>query len=149
MNLFDDKPELTPHKFKIRGGKTWHLTQEFYDELKDTYPLKDVEGQVREAKLWCKANTRKRKTAVGMKKFLLGWLSRADETGYVTTEPEKSRTDQIRDRNLKEDKRIYESIVKAWPVFELKQHKQFMAACCADTRLRDWALEIRPELKTS
>lgn len=147
MGLFDNEPALTNHKFPIRGGKTWHLTQDYYDELKETFPLHDIEGDVREAKLWCRVNKRKRKTAKGMTKFLLGWMSRADATGFVTTEPEKSPTEVLRELKIKEYIDSWENVIGEWPVEKLKGRKDFMFACNAYPEFKEWALEKRPDLK--
>jgi hypothetical protein len=137
---------LTNHDFKIKGGKTWHLTQQFYDELMDTYPLVDVEGEMRASKLWCKVNKSNRKTARGMSRFLLGWCGRAEQTGIVTTTPEKSREEVVQDRIVRDNIAKYQSVIKEWPVGKLKANSGFMSASQYPD-FAAWALEQRPDLR--
>ena len=75
---------MTKFTFIIKGDKWWTLTQKFYDELKKAYPQHDVDAELRKMVLWCRKNTRKRKSAGGMSRFILGWMNRSEEVGYVS-----------------------------------------------------------------
>jgi hypothetical protein len=57
---------------------SWTLTDEYYDYLCDTFPSHDVDAELRKAHAWIDARPAKRKTARGMKRFIVGWLSRAE-----------------------------------------------------------------------
>ena len=142
-------PALTNHQFKIKGNKLWTLTQEFYDELKEAYPLHDVEGEMRAAKLWCKTVlVSKRKTAKGMRRFLMGWVGRAEATGHVTVDPERTPLEINYDRVVKSHIDMFSNIIHERTVAELKANKMFMAAS-RYPEFAKWALEQRPDLKQS
>jgi hypothetical protein len=142
VSLFDNEPKLTNHQFKIKGGKIWHLTQEYYDELKETYPLHDVEGEMRSSKLWCKnASASKRKTGRGMQKFLSGWVGRSEATGHVTVDPEKSQAELIYEKNVREKIELFSNVVNERTKEELRDNKGFMYAYDTYPEFRAWAKE--------
>lgn len=141
--------DLTTHKFLIRGGKTWHLTQEFYDELKETYPLHDVEGEIRKAKLWVKNAPRRRKTAKGMKRYISGWIARSEETGHVTeAEPKLSFAEQREldaQKDFEKSVEQYAVIIHDWTIDKLK-NSYFFKSAMKNPLFRAWAIEQRPDL---
>lgn len=55
----------------------WTLHQWQIDEWAGLYPNLDVPTQMRHALAWVKANPSKRKTARGMQKFLVSWMTRS------------------------------------------------------------------------
>ena len=145
--LFTNEPKLTGHVFKIKGNKLWTLSQGYYDELKDTFPLKDVEREMRAAKLWCKnVSASKRKTAVGMNRFLGGWVSRSESDGHVTVDPEKSHSELVYEKNLKGHIDRWSNVIMERTPGELKANKMFMAAS-QYPEFAAWAIEKRPDLK--
>lgn len=62
------------------GPKTWELTQEFFDQLREAYPGVDVLEQCRKARVWMMANESRRKTAKGMPRYLNNWMDRAQNS---------------------------------------------------------------------
>jgi hypothetical protein len=64
-------------------GKTreWALTQSQVDRWSGLFPSLDVMAEARGALAWCEANPSKRKTAGGMPKFLVAWLTRSQNSG--------------------------------------------------------------------
>lgn len=64
--------------------KTWTLTQEKVDELRESYPNLDVIAECRKALAWCRNNRPKQKTAKGMPAFLANWLNKATDSGRGT-----------------------------------------------------------------
>jgi hypothetical protein len=139
MTLFENEPALINHQFKIKGNKIWHLTQEYYDELKDTYPLHDVEGEMRAAKLWCKnVSASKRKTAKGMVRFLSSWVGRSEATGHVTVDPEKSQAELIYEKNVREKIEMFSNVINERTKGELRQNKGFMYAYATYPEFREW-----------
>jgi hypothetical protein len=45
------------------------------------YPGVDVPGQFRKMRAWCMANPKRRKTVRGVRAFVVGWLSREQDSG--------------------------------------------------------------------
>ena len=137
------EPALTNHQFKIKGGKLWTLTQEYYDELKDTYPLHDVEGEMRAAKLWCRTvSPSRRKTDNGMQRFLNGWVSRSEATGHVTVDPEKSYSEINYERTVKEKIDGMAGVIKEWSDDQLRASATFQAGW-KYPEFRKWVREQR------
>lgn len=56
---------------------SWSLTQEQLDLWKLAYPTLDLLAEARKAFAWIDAKRERRKTAGGMKKFLVGWFGKA------------------------------------------------------------------------
>lgn len=65
----------------LAGGKASGITRQQIEEWTPAYPGIDVETELRKAKAWCEANPQRRKTARGVKAFLVSWLSRAQDSG--------------------------------------------------------------------
>lgn len=65
---------------------TWSATRGVIRSLSEAFPSLDVEGECRKAKAWVEANPAKRKTASGMRRFLVNWLSRAQNSGRGTAQ---------------------------------------------------------------
>ena len=59
----------------------WHLTESHVAEWRALYPSLDILAECRKALAWVQAKSSNRKTAGGMKRFLVGWLNRATERG--------------------------------------------------------------------
>lgn len=62
-------------------GSEYPVPVSFVEEMKKLYPAVDVEQQLREMRAWSIGNPSKRKTAKGMRKFMTGWLGRAQDKG--------------------------------------------------------------------
>ena len=60
--------------------KAWYLSLNQISEWANTYPGIDVEVECMKALGWIDANPERRKTAKGMKRFLVGWLNRCQPT---------------------------------------------------------------------
>jgi len=70
--------------FPVVGSKDcheWSLTQSQLDEWGPLYPGLDVLATCRNALAWARANPTKRKTAKGMPRFLVNWLTREQNQG--------------------------------------------------------------------
>jgi hypothetical protein len=59
------------------GAKSWALTQRQVDDWRLAFPGVDVLTECRKARAWIDANSARRKTAGGMRRFLVSWLGRA------------------------------------------------------------------------
>jgi len=60
---------------------TWDLRQSDLDWLAKRFPYLDVRQTVNEALAWLEADTGRRKTARGMRRFLSGWCGRQQDRG--------------------------------------------------------------------
>ena len=69
---------MTVLLYPVNGTRPWALTQAQLDAWINGYRLLDVVGECRQALLWIEANPAKRPSAKGMKRFLVGWLNRAN-----------------------------------------------------------------------
>lgn len=76
-------PSLTVLTFPTVGadGTSWQLSEAQAAEWATLFPHLDVLAEARKALAWLMANQGRRKTARGMTKFLVGWLSRAQNGG--------------------------------------------------------------------
>lgn len=61
------------------GSKGFVITSSMVSQWQDAYPGVDVLGEAKKAKAWLEANPKKGKTASGMARFLVNWLSRAQD----------------------------------------------------------------------
>ena len=59
----------------------WGLTQSQLCEWGTLYPSLDLPSEARKALAWVTASPERRKTAKGMKRFLVGWFSRTQDRG--------------------------------------------------------------------
>ena len=74
---------------------SWDLSTDQIDQWRILYPGLDIEAECRKAMAWILAATNRRKTAGGMTRFLVGWLSRSNDRPaapgrngqHQTTEP--------------------------------------------------------------
>ncbi|WP_419656289.1 helix-turn-helix domain-containing protein [Desulfosarcina variabilis] len=66
--------------FLLKDGSTYHINDEFLLILKSTYPLIDVECELRKIATWCYSNESKRKTRRGAKRFVNSWMANAKPT---------------------------------------------------------------------
>ncbi len=81
----------------VGNPNTWGFTQHLLDELTSDYQDAgmDVMLEVRKAYSWVKANGARRKTARGMRAFLINWLNKATSFGGRNTSQvsRESKTD--------------------------------------------------------
>ncbi len=67
----------------LNNGKEWRPDTTLFAEYVRLYPNVDVKQQFNEMRGWCISNPQKRKTLRGVKRFVNGWLSRAQDRGGV------------------------------------------------------------------
>ena len=60
----------------LKNGE-YEITQSDLDRFLEAYPNIDVKQELKKAAVWSESNPQSRKTRVGVKKFLNGWLGRA------------------------------------------------------------------------
>ena len=72
-----DPGPLADHGFTLSNGSLWRPTVSKVHEWQATFPVMDLDAQLRLAGQWLKDNPAKRKTERGMHRFLFSWLERA------------------------------------------------------------------------
>ena len=75
-----DSGPLADHGFTLSDGSLWRPTVAKVHEWQATFPLMDLDAQLRLAGQWLKDNPAKRKTERGMHRFLFAWLERAQNS---------------------------------------------------------------------
>lgn len=78
--LRDSAPLLT---FPVVGkdGPTWSLSEAHVAEWAPLFPSLNILAECSEALAWIGAHSGRRKTASGMRKFLVGWFTRSNDKG--------------------------------------------------------------------
>lgn len=72
-----DSMQLADQVFTLSDGSLWRPTVSKVHEWQATFPIMDLDTQLRLAGQWLKDNPAKRKTQRGMHRFLFAWLERA------------------------------------------------------------------------
>ena len=75
-----DSMPLADHGFTLSDGSLWKPTVSKVQEWQGTFPVMDLDAQLRLAGQWLKDNPAKRKTERGMHRFLFAWLERAQNS---------------------------------------------------------------------
>ena len=75
-----DPGPLADHGFTLSNGSLWRPTVSKVHEWQATFPVMDLDAQLRLAGQWLKDNPAKRKTERGMHRFLFAWLERAQNS---------------------------------------------------------------------
>lgn len=66
-------------KFVLKDGSYYEVPAEDLAKYKNTFPLVDVESELRVMECWCEVNKPKRKTRRGAGRFIVNWLTRKQE----------------------------------------------------------------------
>ena len=61
------------------SGEEFAVTRQYVEKLKKTYPAVDIEQAFRGMQDWLDSNPKNRKTPRGIKRFITGWLARAQD----------------------------------------------------------------------
>lgn len=61
-------------------GEEYGITAEHFDTWQSAYPAVDVLGDLKKMRAWLDANPTRRKTARGIKRFIVGWLERSQNS---------------------------------------------------------------------
>lgn len=86
-------------------GKPYPIHQELIDDWTRDFPGVSVLAELRHARAWCEASPTRRKTAGGMKRFLVGWLGRShDRSGSrQPAAPSTNRNLSLAERAAKDE----------------------------------------------
>ncbi len=60
----------------LRDGTMFAVYESHYAELERAYPDLNVHAELARMRLWCLVNPRRRKSAIGIRRFIAGWLKR-------------------------------------------------------------------------
>lgn len=77
-----ETPLADVESITLNDGTEWRCPLVEYEEYKRLYPGVDIDNAFREMRAWCNSNPTKRKTARGIKRFVNGWLSRQQDSGW-------------------------------------------------------------------
>lgn len=103
----DDPPILYfPTVGKAAGN--WGLSVDFFAELQNAFPHRDILRDVQQARGWLVANPRRRKTHRGMTRFLFGWIEQNQNRGRGTGSERTTAADELR--------RVNEAVTARGPV---------------------------------
>jgi len=72
QSITTDSPAIT-----LKDGTEYRPQPGDINRWQMAYPQADVPGELRKMSAWCDANRQKRKTARGIERFIVNWLSRA------------------------------------------------------------------------
>jgi hypothetical protein len=79
-------PSIGPPQSPVRSvlplvdGSSFEVTQEHIDSWKSAYPAIDVAQQIESMRVWLDANPRNQKTPAGIERFIVGWLSKSQNS---------------------------------------------------------------------
>ena len=79
--------ELPVAEIPLNDNTAYAVSRQEVEEYAVLYPAVDVQQELRNMRGWCLANPSKRKTRSGVKKFVNGWLSRAQNRGGTHAPP--------------------------------------------------------------
>ncbi len=68
----------------LKTGEEYAIPDDLYDELIKSYGDEMVRNELEAMRMWLFSNKSKRKTKVGMPKFINSWLARTKKTGGVS-----------------------------------------------------------------
>lgn len=71
----------------LNDGSMFPLGRADLEEFASLYPAVDIVQELRNIRGWCLANRDRRKTRRGVRRFINGWLSRAQDRGGKQREP--------------------------------------------------------------
>ena len=75
--------------------QTWPVTKSYIAEMAPLYPGIDIQSEILRAKGWLLNNPTKRKTAVGMTRFLGSWFAREQDKARSPTLPARVTPDTV------------------------------------------------------
>ena len=75
----ENSMKFLPIKILLKGGAEHEITEVEYQLLCREFPRVAVAVELAKMAAWCRANPQKRKTPVGVARFVSLWLSRAKE----------------------------------------------------------------------
>lgn len=96
-----DKPPTPPKepsepvfiKIPLNDKTEYEVTEKKVAEYQETYPAVDIRQQLRNMRQWCIDNPTKRKTRVGITRFMNSWIQREQDRGGSRAYQQQSKSD--------------------------------------------------------
>lgn len=95
-------------RFLLNDGTEYAVSENDVVTYQQLYPGIDVRQELRNIQAWCLSNPKNRKTRNGAKRFLNGWLNRAQDS----SRPEKKTTSTNKFNNFHQRTYDYEKLEK-------------------------------------
>lgn len=90
--VITSRPEVFISLPLVTGSGSFDVTIDYLNSLRTLYPAVDVEQELRKMYAWLDSNPKNRKTERGIKRFITGWLGRAQDKASITrTAPADNR----------------------------------------------------------
>ena len=77
--VITSRPEVFISLPLVTGSGSFDVTLDYLNSLRNLYPVIDVEQEFRKMYAWLDSNPKNRKTERGIKRFITGWLGRAQD----------------------------------------------------------------------
>lgn len=77
--VITSRPEVFISLPLVTGSGSFDVTLDYLNSLRNLYPAIDVEQEFRKMYAWLDSNPKNRKTERGIKRFITGWLGRAQD----------------------------------------------------------------------
>lgn len=77
--VITSRPEVFISLPLVTGSGSFDVTLDYLNSLRNLYPAIDVEQEFRKMYAWLDSNPKNRKTKRGIKRFITGWLGRAQD----------------------------------------------------------------------
>lgn len=93
INVKKQPDELPFIGIPLNDGSEFQIYEALVEEWERLYPAVDVRQELRNMRGWSMSNPQKRKTVVGVGRFVANWLQRRQDKGGSRNSYENSRTD--------------------------------------------------------
>lgn len=81
--VITSRPEVFISLPLVTGSGSFDVTLDYLNSLRNLYPAIDVEQEFRKMYAWLDSNPKNRKTERGIKRFITGWLGRAQDKAPI------------------------------------------------------------------
>lgn len=87
----------------VGASRSWPLSSEQIREWESLFPGVDVLSEARKALAWVQASPERRKTEKGMRRFLVGWMTRTNDRGSSSRRSSRPSVTESNMAGLRED----------------------------------------------
>ena len=108
------EPVPSGYKIILLDKSFYEIPLEKLNFWKESYPVVDVEQELRSMAAWADANPTKRKTRRGIEKFINGWLIRSQKEQLSSSEKETDKNGTETIQNPEEDPERISDIQEVW-----------------------------------
>lgn len=79
----------------LNDSTEWQPSKSTYSEYERLYPNVDVVAEFRKMRAWCLSNPKKRKTKIGVHRFINSWLGKAQDNPYYNKQNQQGENDKF------------------------------------------------------